>query len=124
GLTAAQIGMTLSDAGESDALTTIKHDGKEIDVKIEVEEKEYDSIKDLTNLELETPLGTTVKIADVVDIKEGKSPETVERRDGKMYASITADVLTKDVAGISTSVEKSIDKLDLPKGVNVTFGGV
>lgn len=124
GLTAAQIGMTLSDAGESDALTTIKHDGKDIDVKIEVEEKEYDSIKDLTNLELETPLGTTVKIADVVDIKEGKSPETIERRDGKMYASVTADVLTKDVAGISTSVEKNIDKLDLPKGVNVTFGGV
>src|SRR5699024_5351165 len=75
GLTVAQIGMALSTAGEPDVLTTVNHDGKDTDVIIEVEEKEFDTIDELTAVELETPLGTTVEIADVVDVKEGKSPE-------------------------------------------------
>lgn len=124
GLTAGQIGMAISNVGQTNALTTVTHDGEEIDVLIDVEEVEYKTIKDLTKIELETPLGTKVKIADVVDVKEGKAPETIERRDGKMYASITADILTKDVAGVSSAAEKEIDKLDLPKGVQVSFGGV
>jgi len=124
GLTAAQIGMALSTAGEPDVLTTVKLDGEDIDVIIEVEEKEFDTIDELTAVELETPFGTTVEIADVVDVKEGKSPETIQRRDGKMYASISADILTKDVARISSTVEKEIEKLDLPSGIDVTFGGV
>ncbi|HLQ74364.1 MAG TPA: efflux RND transporter permease subunit [Bacillota bacterium] len=124
GLTAAQIGMALSNMNEADVLTTVTKDDKELNVVIPVEEKEYDKIKDMTKVTLETPLGTEVKIADVVDVEEGKSPETIQHRDGKMYASITADILTKDVAGISADVEKEIDKLDLPDGVNITFGGV
>src|SRR5699024_9628836 len=67
GLTAAQIGMELQTAGEAPVLTTVKHDGKDIDVFIESEEEtSYDSIDDITEMEIETPLGTTVEIGDVM----------------------------------------------------------
>ena len=102
GLTAAQIGMNLSHAGQAPLLTTVKHEGKDINVYIEVKEKEeYNSIKDVTNIEIQTPLGTTVKVGDVMDVEEGKTPDTIDRRQGKMYASVTADVTSKDVAAIS-----------------------
>src|SRR5690625_1642062 len=116
--------MAMSTGGEPDVLPTVKHDGEDIDVIIEVEKKEFDTIDELTAVELETPFGTTVEIADVVDVIEGKSPETIQRRDGKMYASISADILTKDVAGISSTVEKEIEKLDLPSGIDVRFDWV
>ncbi|ASN03566.1 efflux RND transporter permease subunit [Virgibacillus necropolis] len=124
GLTAAQVGMKLSSAGEAPILTTVKHDGEDVNVYIEVEEKQYDSIEDLTNSEIQTPLGTTVKLGEVVDVEEGKSPDTIERREGKMYASLTAEVKTNDVAAVSTEVENEINELDLSNGVNVEFGGV
>jgi HAE1 family hydrophobic/amphiphilic exporter-1 len=124
GLTAAQVGMHLSNAGQQSVLTTVKHDGADIDVYIEVEEKDYKDIKDLTDIEIETPLGTTVKVGDVMDVKEGKSPDTIARRDGKMYASLTADVKGNDMAGVSRDVEKQLDELELPSGVKVEFGGV
>src|SRR5699024_2215703 len=67
GLTAAQIGMELQNAGESPVLTTVKHDGEDIDVYVESEEETtYDSIDDITDMEIDTPLGTKVKIGDVM----------------------------------------------------------
>lgn len=124
GLTAAQVGMHLNDGGDAPVLTTVKHDGKDINVYIEVEEKDYKQIDDLTDIEIQTPLGTTVKVGDVMDVKEGKSPDTIERRDGKMYASLTADIKTNDAGAVSTEIEDKIDELDLPNGVKVEFGGV
>ncbi|WP_404450942.1 efflux RND transporter permease subunit [Virgibacillus necropolis] len=124
GLTAAQVGMNLSSAGEAPILTTVKHDGEDVNVYIEVEEEKYNSIEDLTNSEIQTPLGTTVKVKDVMDVEEGKSPDTIDRREGKMYASVSADVKTNDVAAVSADVENEISEQDLPGGVNVEFGGV
>ena len=117
--------MNLSNAGQAPLLTTVKDEGKDINVYIEVkEEKEYNSIKDVTNIEIQTPLGTTVKVGDVMDVEEGKTPDTIERRQGKMYASVSADVTSKDVAAISTAVENKISEQSLPNGVKVEFGGV
>ncbi|MDY0404309.1 efflux RND transporter permease subunit [Virgibacillus sp. 179-BFC.A HS] len=124
GLTTAQIGMALANGTEGSPLTTVKHDGEDVNVYVEVEKKEYKSIKDLTNKEIDTPLGTKVKVGDVVDVKEGKSPDTVQRRDGKMYASVKANIKTKDAGGVSQAVQKKIDQLDVPDGVKVEFGGI
>ena len=124
GLTAVQIGMNLGGFGTEPVLTTVKHDGKDINVYIEVEEITYSSIEDLTNIELETPLGTTVTIAEVVDVEEGKSPETIDRRDGKMYASLSAEVIGNDIAGVSADISSKISEQEFPTGVSVDFGGV
>lgn len=124
GLTAAQIGMALSNMNGNDVLTIVENDGLDLNVYVEVEETEYDTIDDLTDTEIPTALGTSVKIADVVDVKEGKSPETIEHFNGDLYTAITADITGKDVAGISNDVDKAISELDLPSGVHVDFGGV
>ncbi|WP_339183728.1 efflux RND transporter permease subunit [Oceanobacillus sp. FSL W7-1293] len=124
GLTAAQIGMNLSDAGDAPVLTTVKHDGEDVNVYVETEEREYNSIDDLTDIEIPTPLGTTVTVGEVMDVKEEKSPDTIDRRDGKMYASLTADISTNDAGAVSSEVEEQISELGLPSGVSVEFGGV
>lgn len=124
GLTAAQVGMTLSGTKEAPILTTVKHNGSHVNVYIDVEEITYNNLEELENMEIQTPLGTTVKVSEVVDIVEGKAPETIDRREGKMYASITANVSSNDVAGISSEIEKEINNLTLANGVNVEFGGV
>lgn len=125
GLTAAQIGMELQNAGEAPVLTTVKHDGEDIDVYVESEEETtYDSIDDITDMEIDTPLGTKVKIGDVMDVEEGKSPDTITRRQGDEYASISADIESDDAAGVSNEIDEAIEKEDFPSGVKVEFGGV
>lgn len=124
GLTTAQIGMALSNMNGNEVLTIVEQDQVDLNVYVDVEETDYKSIEDLTKIEIPTPLGTMVKVADVVEVKEGKAPETIERLDGKNYTSITADILSKDVAGVSNAIDTEIANLELPSGVHVEFGGV
>ncbi|MGI2327541.1 efflux RND transporter permease subunit [Planococcus sp. YIM B11945] len=124
GLTSAQIGMALSSAGDPPVLTTVAHEGEEINVYIEVEKAEYGSIDDITDVELPTALGSTVSIGDVVTVEEGKSPDTINRRDGQMYASLSAEVLGNNAAEITTEIDGQVDDLDLASGVTIDHGGV
>lgn len=124
GLTAAQVGMSLNKASDEPVLTTVEDDGEQLDVYIDVEDVEYDNIDDLANVEIESPLGMKVKVSDVVDVKEGKSPDEIDRREDKMYASVSADILGNDVAGVSSEIENKLNDEELPKGISFEFGGV
>lgn len=124
GLTAAQIGMELSGNGQRQVLTTIKKDGKEMNVYVDVEQKGYSDIHELTDKTLTSPLGVTVPIKDVVEIKEGNTSDTIKRRDGRIYTNVTAEIKTKDVAKVSAAVQKEVDKLTIPANVDVSMGGV
>lgn len=124
GLTSAQVGMALSNAGEAPILTTVKNDDKDINVYIEVDKKEYGNIDEITDVEVPTALGTTASIGDLVEVEEGKSPDTINRRDGKMYASLTAEVLGNNAAEITADIDEQVSKLDLPSGVTIDHGGI
>lgn len=48
GLTAAQIGMELSQTRERPVLTTIEKDGEELNVYVQDKQESYESVKDMT----------------------------------------------------------------------------
>lgn len=124
GLTAAQVGMALRGAGEAPVLTTVQHEGEDINVYVEVPEIEYGGIEDVTDVQLPTALGTMVAIGDVMEVEEGKSPDTINRRDGQTYASVSAEVIGNNASEISAEIDEKINGLDLPGGVTTDQGGV
>ncbi|RAZ79583.1 efflux RND transporter permease subunit [Planococcus halotolerans] len=124
GLTAAQIGMALSDVDEAPVLTTVQYEDNDINVYVETEETEYSNIDDVTGIEIPTALGTTVTIGDVMEVEEGKSPDTINRRDGQMFASLSAEVLGNNAAEITTEIDAEVADLELPSGVSIDHGGV
>ncbi|HDX9588277.1 TPA: efflux RND transporter permease subunit [Bacillus pseudomycoides] len=124
GLTAAQVGMGLSNSHDRPVLTTVKKDGKEMNVYVEVNKQNYENVDDLTNRKVQTPLGTEVAVKDIMTVKEGETSNTVTRRDGRVYAAVTAKPTTDDVAKATRNIQKEVDKLDLPSGIDVSMGGV
>lgn len=124
GLTAAQIGMELSNMGQRQVLTTVENGGKEVNVYIEVEKEKYGNISDLTDKTIQSPLGMEVPIKDVIKVEEGNTSDTVSRRDGRIFASVSGEITTKDVAKVSADIKSETDKLDLPSNVEVSMGGV
>ncbi|MDG3075704.1 surfactin resistance protein SrfP [Bacillus halotolerans] len=124
GLTASQISKALMSETAQDPLTTVKKDGKELDVKIKTEKDEYKSVKDLENKKITSATGKEVKIGDVAKVKEGTTSDTVSKRDGKVYADVTGEVASDNVTAVSVDVQKKIDKLDMPDNVTIDTGGV
>ncbi|MDM5219987.1 efflux RND transporter permease subunit [Peribacillus sp. NJ11] len=124
GLTAAQIGMSIANTNKDDALTTIKKDGEEVKVYVETEKTTFEDKKDLENTKISSPMGMEIPLKELVKIEEGKASDTISRRDGKIYADVSATIKSDDVAAVTAEVQKEVDKLDLPASVSVDYGGV
>ncbi|RBP06050.1 efflux RND transporter permease subunit [Rossellomorea aquimaris] len=124
GLTAGQIAMELGQTRQRPVLTTIEKDGEEVNVYLDVEKEDYESINDLTDKTIQSPLGIEVPIKDVVEVQEGKTSDTVSRRDGKVFAQVSGELKSDDVSKASQDIQKEIEELDLPAGINVDMGGV
>ncbi|MGG4489913.1 efflux RND transporter permease subunit [Metabacillus idriensis] len=124
GLTAGQIGMELSPQRERPVLTQVEKDGEELNVYLQTEKETYENVEDLTEKTITSPLGKEVKIGDVVTVEEGKTSDTVTRRDGRIYVQVSGELTTDDVAKASAEVQKKVDGLDLKSGVDIDTGGV
>ncbi|QAS53194.1 efflux RND transporter permease subunit [Halobacillus litoralis] len=124
GLTAAQIGMELNQNREEPVVTTVEQDGEELDVYLEVEEEDISSVEDLTKREIQSPTGQSVAIDEVVEIEEGTTADTITRRDGRVYASVSAEITVDDVGAVSTQVNEMVQDIETPAGVEITQGGV
>ncbi|MHA0856286.1 efflux RND transporter permease subunit [Paenibacillus sp. CMAA1364] len=123
GLTAGQIAMKLSPVRERPVLTEIEVENKTYKVYIETERSEYKTIDEISNEKIMSPLGMEVAIKDVARVEKGHTPNSITRTNGKMVVSITANIITADVGKASTTLQKKIDAMEKPDGVDITFGG-
>lgn len=123
GLTAGQLAMALSPARERPVLTEVDIDNKTYKVYVETDDKTFSSIDEIEDETVTSPLGIQVPIKDVAKVEEGTSPNSIMQIDGKVVVQVTANILASDVTKASNNLQAEIDKLDLPDGVEVKFGG-
>ncbi|MYL49629.1 MMPL family transporter [Halobacillus litoralis] len=124
GLTAAQIGMELGQNRQEPVITTIERDGEELNVYLEVEKEDITGIEDLTGKEITSPTGQTVAISELVEVEEGTTADTITRRNGRVYASVSAEITVDDVGAVSQEVNEKVQEIDTPSGIEITQGGV
>jgi multidrug efflux pump subunit AcrB len=125
GLTAGQIVMMLNPNKSKEVLTTVEKDGESLDVIVQQEQAEQPkSIDDILATEVQTALGTTMPLSELVRVEEGTTMNTLARSKGQYYASVSGTVISKDISKAGADAEKAIDQLDLPKGVEVGVAGV
>jgi multidrug efflux pump subunit AcrB len=125
GLTAGQIVMMLNPNRSEEVLTTIEKDGTSLEVIVQQEQAvQPKSIEDILNTPVPTALGTTMKLSDLVSVEKGTTLNTLSRSKGEYYASVSGTIIGKDISKATSQVQEEIDKLDLPKGVEVGVAGV
>jgi len=115
--------MQISNLGQREVLTTIQKDGNEINVYLPKEKEDFSTFAELSSTKVTSQTGQEVTLNEVVDIKKGKTSNTVTRRDNKIYAEVSADIKSDDVGGVSSNVQKEVKKIDLPSDMDINFGG-
>ncbi|MFJ6412419.1 efflux RND transporter permease subunit [Terribacillus saccharophilus] len=125
GLTAAQVTGQLSNIGSQPSIATIQNeDGDALDVYVQVANESFEDKEDLENTTIQTSLGTEVALNEIAEIEDGQSPNTLQRRDEKLYGSVSADITSDDIATATSGLQEEIENLDLPDGVSIDQGGV
>jgi len=125
GLTAGQIVMALAETSSKEVLTSVRHDGSELEVVVQREAKAAaTSIEDVLATEIDTPLGTTMTIGQLVEVEEGKTLNSLTRSKGEYYSTVSGKITDNDISKATASADEKIKALDMPKGVTTGVAGV
>ncbi|MDX1771051.1 MAG: efflux RND transporter permease subunit, partial [Planococcaceae bacterium] len=120
----AQVGMALNPNGQREMLTTVEQDGDTFDVYIESNTEKPETLDELLKKTISSPMGMEVPVEDVVTVVEGETSDTVLRRDGQIYASVSGTLTAEDISKDSTAIQEKVDEIDLPQNVDIETAGV
>ncbi|AJY75143.1 efflux RND transporter permease subunit [Paenibacillus beijingensis] len=76
----------------------------------------------LENILIPTSAGMK-PLKDIADVSVTTAPVSVNHDNGKMYAKVSGTVKGSDTAAVTAAVQKDVESLTLPSGVEVQFGG-
>jgi HAE1 family hydrophobic/amphiphilic exporter-1 len=103
-------------------LPYMKQGGREIPVWAQFREEDRKKRSNLENVTVQARNGELVPLNRLVTLERAKSPQSVERVNGKNVVAIEAKVAGDDFAAVKAAIEERIRAFDLPPGYSVDLG--
>lgn len=123
GLTTGQILSSVRTSFLGQTVTKYRTGDDEIDIKLQLPENYQEDINYLNNLRISAPGGAQVAISSVATISKVEVPLTINRSNMTHEVKITSDLAGRDLNSVSKDIQAKIDKLYLPDGYKLEFGG-
>jgi Cu/Ag efflux pump CusA len=118
---AAKYGLKPGDVRRSEAVMlqgilvgSVFKDQKVFDVIVKGDPKVTQSEDSLRNLLIDTNDGSTVRLSEVADVREGRTPTVIDRDAVSRKLDITADVEGKSVEEVADELETRLRALKMP----------
>ncbi|MEW5763099.1 MAG: efflux RND transporter permease subunit [Bacillota bacterium] len=122
GLSVAAVASGIRSAVQGEVATRYRVEGDEIDVRVQLEERARESLRDLENVTLVGPAGP-VKLRDVARVEIAEGPAAIERRDQARAVSITANLEGRDLNSVMRDIRQRLARIPLPPGYRFEYGG-
>ena len=122
GIRASQIGFAIQHAFIGKEVANVILEGEEVGVLVRLEEEDRLRPEDLDLITIVNPMGQQVALSNLVRIERGYGPVTIERERQERVVYVNARV-QGDVKGAVDSIREEVDKLAIPSGFNVIYGG-
>lgn len=124
GVTTAQILMALAESQIKEVLTTVQHDGEELEVIVKREKNtSINALDDLLDVTMNTAQGE-MRIGELVEVREGTTLNSLKRSEGEYQTTVSGTITKQDISKVTTAADEKIAALDLPKGVTMGVSGV
>jgi len=123
GLTAGQIASSVKGSMAGIVASRYKYEGDEIDIVLQGDLSLKDSISNLKNVSIRTPLGISVPLDQVAEVTIAKGPATINREGQVRIVNVTSQIVDRDLKSISDDIESKLSKYEMPQGYNYEIGG-
>ncbi len=125
GLSVYQIGQEVRTATQGMLAGRFREEGEEVDMLLEFRNEDVKNIKDIENIPITTPFGTSILLKQVAEIVLTEGPVRIEREEQNRKVSVTANIERRDLGSVVRDVARDIEpiKKTLPSGYLIEFGG-
>jgi len=122
GLTTGQVGTTIRRAFAGEEAAKVVFSGNEVGVLLRLKKEDRISSRDLDLISIATPMGNMVPLSNIVKIKKGFGPVTIERDGQQRVININARV-RGDMRKAVEMIKSEVDKIVIPSGFSIIYGG-
>ena len=125
GLMVSQVANSVQTASLGKVATRFREENEEIDIRVRFEEKYRDSLDDIKNIPIMTPLNTMIRLDQVATITRGEGPLRITRENQAREVTVTANIAGRDLGSVVKDIKKGIVDVErgLPIGYFIEFGG-
>lgn len=123
GIQSLAVANTLRTALSGQVATSYRTGGQELDVRLRIPPALYESITALEQLEIQNEQGMRVPLGEVAQFIQTTGPVSISRHNQVRSANVTAQLSGRALGPVVADIQKGLDRLALPSGYSVEFGG-
>jgi HAE1 family hydrophobic/amphiphilic exporter-1 len=123
GLTPAQVSSEIRTAINGTVASNYRYAGDEIDVRVTSTDNETSDMETLKQLQIPTALGNSIPLSEIASFDLSTGPVQIDREDQSRQASITSDLLNRDLNSVTKDIQAQLTEIQLPAGYTIDFGG-
>ena len=123
GLTVGAIGRTVKEAFLGIVASRYRIGGDEYDLRVRLQDLDRNSVSDIRNINIPSPLGHQIPLYQVAEIEFGRGPVEITREDQERKVTVKANTFGRDIGSIVEDIKKRVTNIRLPEGYFVKYGG-
>jgi len=123
GLNASQIANMVKNYVAGKVATIYRHEGDEYDVFVRLREKDRETIDDIRQLRVTTPVGVSVPLGNLIKIDTRTGPTSIERKKQERVVYIKCRAEGQDLRSVVSDIQDRIDQIPRPTNFNVMIAG-
>jgi hydrophobic/amphiphilic exporter-1 (mainly G- bacteria), HAE1 family len=119
----AEIGALVRAKVQGEIASEIQRDDRSVGIRMRSEESFRDSVRDLRDLNVARTQRAPIPLSSVAQVIETEGPAEIRRADGSRVALVEANLVGRDLAGVSRDIEAVLLGMSLPPGFEWSVGG-
>ncbi|MGD8426605.1 MAG: efflux RND transporter permease subunit [Balneolaceae bacterium] len=123
GMTTSQVATALGNAVKGNLATTYVDKGIEFEVRVQLLQSEKAATTDLRNLQIQTPDGDWVPLANLARIERYSGPTNILRINQERVTEVTADLSNVDLKTATRKTREALNSMNWPEGYRFEIAG-
>jgi len=103
--------------------TKFREAGDDFDIFLQLKEKQRYSLDDIGEISVPTMSDKLVKLKTFAKVNMGLGPVEINRKNRERIISVGCDIYKRAMSDVKKDIEKVIKKLNIPRDIEVNFGG-
>ena len=104
-------------------MSRYREDGEEYNIRVRFEEQYRESIEDIENILIYTPMGSGVRVRDLGTVVETSSLPQIDRQDRERIVKVTGTIYGRALSEVVEDVDVILSEIEIPTDVQVEMAG-
>jgi HAE1 family hydrophobic/amphiphilic exporter-1 len=123
GLTVGTVGRAVKEAFLGIVAGKYRIEGDEYDMRVRFQDFDRNSVTDIKNINIPSPLGPQIPLYQIARIGYGWGPVEITRENQERKVTVKGNTFGRDMGSIVRDIKEKVARIPIPNGYFVKFGG-